>query len=492
MIQNCGRPTNLIPVMHLLRRLLAFLLSVTLSPIVSAVSVSTTGLGQVLLFPYYTVRPTASGGSYNTLFIVTNTTPDTKVVRVRFRESRNGREVASLNVYLGPYDSWTGAIVPDAGGAVLTTNDTSCVDPIAFSRDHRLAFSNAQYSGANSDGEDTSLARTMEGYFEVFDLGVVKDQAVLTNIKNCVTAFAVPLNNGTNMAPPSGGLVGNANIISVTDGTLYPFDATALAGFSAVPLYNVPTAPSPTLADVNPKVSRVFDDAGAHEATWDVSKGASPADPVSAVLMADQLINWFIQDPQTESTTDWVVTMPTKPFYVAVDARGAAPLSGSARPPFQSNFSTGGAPEYFGFYGGCNSDKSGTVQADREGRTNTSDACGVPPQSTDITLNWTASVLTFNQSAPTVTLLLNAYRPMVYGASWVNGWARLRPWLPFAAGLHIHQLVSTDTPPTTYYGLPMIGFMANDYVNRTLQVGTQTVLSNYGATAPHKVVRRMQ
>ena len=47
-------------------------------------------------------------------------------------------------------------------------------------------------------------------------------------------------------------------------------------------------------------------------------------------------------------------------------------------------------------------------------------------------------------------------------------------------------------PLTNLFSATMIGFMANDYVNRTLQVGNQTVLSNYGATAPHRFVRRVQ
>ena len=32
-----------------------------------------------------------------------------------------------------------------------------------------MVFSNAQYSGTNGDGEDPSLSRAAEGYFEVFD-----------------------------------------------------------------------------------------------------------------------------------------------------------------------------------------------------------------------------------------------------------------------------------------------------------------------------------
>ena len=76
------------------------------SPVAPAVQLSQHGLGQVLLYPYYTIRTTPRAGPYNSLFIVTNTSPDTKVVRIRFRESKNGRPVASINVYLVPNDSW--------------------------------------------------------------------------------------------------------------------------------------------------------------------------------------------------------------------------------------------------------------------------------------------------------------------------------------------------------------------------------------------------
>jgi hypothetical protein len=73
-----------------------------------AVNINPRGLGQVLLFPYYTVRGGAGlpGGAdaYNTLMVVTNTTADIKAMRIWFRESRNGRAVAVLNALLAPYD----------------------------------------------------------------------------------------------------------------------------------------------------------------------------------------------------------------------------------------------------------------------------------------------------------------------------------------------------------------------------------------------------
>src|SRR5262249_3641187 len=95
---------------------------------------------------------------------------------------------------------------------------------------------------------------------------------------------------------------------------------------------------------VNPKTSDILDATGPRHATWDTSRGAHPADPVSAVLMREQLLNYYVLDQATKSETDWVVTMPTKPFYTDIVQSG----TGAALPPFEAAFTTGGAPDYFG------------------------------------------------------------------------------------------------------------------------------------------------
>src|SRR5262249_39287787 len=41
-------------------------------------------------------------------------------------------------------------------------------------------------------------------------------------------------------------------------------------------------------------------------------------DAVSALLMHTQIMNEFVLDAATKSGTDWVITFPTKRFYVAV------------------------------------------------------------------------------------------------------------------------------------------------------------------------------
>lgn len=453
----------------------------------SAVSVNPQGFGQVLLYPYYSVRATATGNPYSTLFTVSNTTEDTKVVRVRFRESRNGRQVAALNVFLAPNDSWAAAVVSGSPAPSIITYDRSCTEPASIVTTHNLAFSNAQYAGANSDGEDTSIGRATEGYLEVFELGVVRDTTVTASLDpaknpqpNCGAVLGVALDNVTKVGPPTGGMIGWANIINVGDGTLYAYDATALTDFSAIPQWSPSTASIPTLADVNPKVSRVLDASGVHDANWDVSKGASPADPVTAVLMANQLVNWYVLDSATNSGTDWIVTMPTKPFYTDPATSGSA----GALPPFESAFAAGGSADFFGNFplNDCSVGINRTIPFDREGHSSGS-TCTLPPPPQRAVLAWTANVVTFNGSG-----VFGSTIAAPYPSPYANGWAKLVPF-QYSTG-QVHQLTSTDTPPMKFFGLPMIGFMANDYVNSTLQVnGASSVLSNYGATSTHKTVR---
>src|SRR5262245_18152451 len=96
------------------------------------VTPGTDGVGQALIYPYFTVQSTG-GASYNTLISVVNrSTSFSKVGRVRFREGRNGRAVASFNLFLPPIGTWTAAIVPatdGSSGARLVTFDRNCTDP---------------------------------------------------------------------------------------------------------------------------------------------------------------------------------------------------------------------------------------------------------------------------------------------------------------------------------------------------------------------------
>jgi len=82
---------------------IAAALGAAISP-AEAVLLNPRGTGQVLIYSYYTVN------HQQTLVSVINTTARGKALKVRFREAYDGRDVANFNVYLGPYDSWVGAV----------------------------------------------------------------------------------------------------------------------------------------------------------------------------------------------------------------------------------------------------------------------------------------------------------------------------------------------------------------------------------------------
>jgi len=145
----------------------------------NAVSVNPDGLGQALVYPYYTVRDTGLlvGAPYNSLLSVVNSTASAKAVKVRFLEGKNSREVLDFNLYLSPKDVWTAAIIPSPGagtGASIFTADKSCTTPtVSSDAANPTPFVNFAYSGTNDDGAGNTLDRTREGYVEIIEMGNV-------------------------------------------------------------------------------------------------------------------------------------------------------------------------------------------------------------------------------------------------------------------------------------------------------------------------------
>lgn len=87
-----------------------------------AVHVNPDGLGQVLLYPFYTVE-----GGQDTYINLVNTTDATKAVKVRFRESLNSQEVLDFNLYLSPKDHWSAVVTADADGEGAVIRDRKSV-----------------------------------------------------------------------------------------------------------------------------------------------------------------------------------------------------------------------------------------------------------------------------------------------------------------------------------------------------------------------------
>src|SRR5450631_2758319 len=252
-----------------------------------AVNVNPNGLGQVLLYPYYTVRADNLVNPYNSLLSVVNSTNSVKAVKVRFVEGVDSQEVLDFNLFLSPNDVWTTAILPDVGGGgkIVTTDKSCTLPPIPAGGQ---SFVNFQYAGSNSDGGTDSIDRTKEGYVEIIEMATYTSGSTVGT--NSIHVSGVPpckLNDtiaGTEAQPPGGGLFGGISLVNVLSGTDYTEDAVALDNFSTTQIYSPSGVITPTLQQANPPTSQVLAGSKVYTSTW--NPGTSPpipnlADPVS-------------------------------------------------------------------------------------------------------------------------------------------------------------------------------------------------------------------
>lgn len=474
----------------------------------SAVSLNADGLGQVLIYPYYTVRETSPGSAYNSLLSVVNSTGSAKAVKVRFLEGKNSREVLDFNLYLSAKDVWVAAIIPTADGAGIVTPDNSCTDgEVSQDESNPTPFVNYAYTGDFDDPANDDLDRTREGYVEIIEMGTMYGYGayVATHVNGVPRScdylrgrFA----NGTvfaayTVSSLTGGLFGTMTLINVNTGMDFGYDATALANFHAYGnLFYNPGDIRPNFFDADP-VSLVvqndlnFGQAQAFITSW-TGPTNTPVDAVSAVLMHDNIYNEFVLDKGTASGTDWVVTLPTKgvpnAYYNSFVFAGQDKAL-KVNKLFQRNFVSTGACDDIGF-----------TKYDREEKfVRTTTSFSPPPPTKTDSICWEANVITFNSSNVLASKnVLNA------STTFEHGWAAMS-FYPLATNATavpalslVHRLGGSYTTSVnlrngstsfwnyaTYYGLPVVGFAAITFSNG--DVGG--ALSNYGGNFNHKSTR---
>ena len=451
-----------------------------------AVNLNPDGLGQVLIYPYYTTRSDSAGNAFNSLLSVVNSTASVKAIKVRFLEGKNSREVLDFNVFLSGFDVWTAALTPAAGGGTqINTSDKSCVLPFGqFPQTFRTGLLGA-------DGAGSDLDRTTEGYVEIIEMTTYSDGST-TAVKvthdggvppGCASLTAAEaLNDSNSGAGILGGLFGGMTLINVNSGSDYTQDAVALDNFATFEnLYTGSADTLPDLASGSPPVSVTIADFGL-VFTSDWSTSPNLADPVSAILMHDSIMNEFVLDAVTDSGTDWVVTMPTKRFYVA---NGIGPASRL----FQRNFNKTA--------GSC--DDVSLDIFDREEQTTTTPLDFSPqPEAGVNQLCWEANVVTFNNSN-----VLGSANVANITTTFENGWLDIG-FFPETVTGAVHTLDNdtttfvdpslsppfvSGTGPATYFGLPIVGFAVQSFANGAITVGDTAVLSNYGGNFVHKGTR---
>ena len=179
---------------------------------------------------------------------------------------------------------------------------------------------NFAYTGGGEDGAGTGLDRTTEGYVEIIEMATYFDDS--ETAANVTHVDGVPADCGAQTdalgdaeaQPPTGGLMGGITLINVNSGSDYTADAVALDNYSDTELYTGAGVTTPDLQEASPPTSIVVANNNVYTSDW-----TPGPDAVSAVLMHDHVMNEFVLDAGTQSGTDWVVTMPTKRFYVFND-----------------------------------------------------------------------------------------------------------------------------------------------------------------------------
>jgi len=458
-----------------------------------------------------------------------NTTSSAKAVKVRFLEGRNSREVLDFNLFLSKFDVWTAGIIPSSsGGAEVITADNSCTIPANSALKAGVNFVNFAYVG---DGGGDGLDRTKEGYVEIIEMAAYSaatctSQQVThhSGVPQCQTpgtkGKALSDNTAKNDAGDAGGgLFGGMTLINVGSGTAYTEDAVALNRFNmeaGSALYFNAGSVSPTLEFSGPKRSVVYEgqdndtasggtvfnsdgtiktqknfsfstDDSIYFGSWegpeclDSATGAAitclPADAVSAVLMHNQVMNEFVLDAATKSGTDWVITFPTKRFYVANGTGAPSKL-------FQNNFNSTA----------FSCDDVSINIFDREERTVTTPQSFSPPTpgAAPTSLCYEANVLTFNN-----TNVLGSKNLQSLATGFADGWLDIH----LSSGTNLvtyHKLVNTRTAHVfnvtsttsvathTWQGLPVVGFAVQSFTNGTLVVSGTNVLANYGGNFAHR------
>jgi len=288
-------------------------------------------------------------------------------------------------------------------------------------------------------------------------------------------------NATTDLLPPAGGLYGAAGIVDVAQGTLYAYDATAIDGFSDVVQHTAPDNSKPNLAtaitDSAHDIATAYVPIGNTMIKADYPASTRGIDAVSAVLMADRLYNEYDIESVLGAATDWVVTFPTKQFYVDPGLVPTLPgLVPQPVQPFEAIFDAyschTASPQLF----------------DRDGfDPNSYIIVGPPPMAGGNYLCYEADVMPIAEYGDSPSKALGSRVINPFDPFWTP-----YPGSPtvFPPAGHLvmafpdaEERMRPAANGAVFHGLPAIGFAAINYINANVTPG---VLSNYSAAYPHR------
>jgi len=268
------------------------------------------------------------------------------------------------------------------------------------------------------------------------------------------------------------------------------------AGYNAVALANFVRGNDiyAEIGNDNPNLNSGFDindegssfsvvDGTAYRANFGpVSGTKASVNAVSSTLMHTAVINEYVLDTNTNSNTDWVLTFPTKQFYVD-DSTAAA--------PFVNKLVKTGSCQPIGviFYD----------REEQEDEPSDVDFSPLPPSGDSKSVCWESTVVSIRNGAAHMPAagtsgVLNSKNVTSIDVvpTFQNGWAAIT-WDSTAAkttgltatvssiDLNSTSAASSDFT-ATFTGLPVVGFMVRTFNNGTLG----NFQANYGSAFNHK------
>jgi len=454
----------------------------------SAVELNPDGLGQVLIYPYFTVNK-----NQDTLVSVVNTdSVNAKVVKVRFLEGYDSREVLDFNLFLSPNDVWTGRVSELGNGAGVSTTDRSCTYPHLWnSAGAAQAFRTFTFDGTINvkDGGPTDVSRTREGYLEMIQMADVAPGTDLFDtvlhddgIPECDDSLiGNDIVGSAELSAPTGTLFGAGSIVNIGEGTFFGYNADAIDGFFTQQHVSASGDTRPSLQNYDNTVAYVFNNGAL--LSLDYAAYVDGADAVSALFQSDALYNEYLVASGLGANTDWVITFPTKRFYVDPAYVG---VNGPAIAPFHEVFD------------GASNVEVGVTPYDQEERTVVQLGCDPSDPTPGSDCDWSPSppVNVEPSSLPyevNVISMLDANDDNAGVASGVLGSALTFNFPPFAdagwirldlasgnGGSHVLRAAANGTQ---LRGLPATGFEVYNVVNDNVKAG---VMANYGGLFRHR------
>jgi len=311
---------------------------------------SPNGIGHSLLVPYYT----AQGSNATLLNLVNTDTLNGKAVKVRFRSASNSDDVYDFQVFLSPGDVWAASISKGADGrANLSTNDNSCTKPAKSNLGS--GFVTARLDTTFT--ADQKANATREGYVEIFNMADIAPGTQLFTATKHVngvapcgtgvtaaawTALDTDAANWTGLVPPTTGLMGNYTVINLATAAAYGGNATAIRAVNSAIDTNVadnsalgnvvywPQTAQPVVGISAFTADPLLRGGQVVGASYDLPDMSTPyttttANPLaqagnlSQALATTSIKNEFLADQTVAAVTDWVFSMPTRRYSVALD-----------------------------------------------------------------------------------------------------------------------------------------------------------------------------